>query len=95
MKQSATLAAQLAEAARIVARVAAGKSLSDEIGRVGEADSRAALIDLTHGTLRRYGRVQAIVAGLSRRGRPDALVEALLWCANLCVTPSTPWLTKR
>ena len=81
MKQSATLAAQLAEAARIVARVAAGKSLSDEIGRLGEADSRAALIDLTHGTLRRYGRVQAIVAGLSRRGRPDALVEALLWCA--------------
>jgi 16S rRNA (cytosine967-C5)-methyltransferase len=42
---------------------------------------RAALLDLTHGTLRRYGRVQAIVAALSRRGRPDAVVEALLWCA--------------
>jgi len=44
-------------------------------------DSRAALIDLTHGTLRRYGRVQAIVTSLSRRGRPDAVVEALLWCS--------------
>ncbi|HEY3075434.1 MAG TPA: 16S rRNA (cytosine(967)-C(5))-methyltransferase RsmB [Burkholderiales bacterium] len=81
MKQSATLAAQLAEAARIVTRVAAGKSLSDEIGRLSDLDSRSALIDLTHGTLRRYGRVQAIVASLSRRGRPDAVVEALLWCA--------------
>jgi len=71
---------QLAEAARIVARVAGGKSLTGEIGRL-EPGTRAALIDLTHGTLRRYGRVQAIVASLSRRGRPDALVEALLWCA--------------
>jgi 16S rRNA (cytosine967-C5)-methyltransferase len=81
VKQSATLAAQLAEAARIVARVAAGKSLSEEIGRLSELDSRSALIDLTHGTLRRYGRVQAIVARLSSRGRPDPQVEALLWCA--------------
>ncbi|HYR35419.1 MAG TPA: 16S rRNA (cytosine(967)-C(5))-methyltransferase RsmB [Burkholderiales bacterium] len=81
MKQSATLAAQLADAARIVARVAAGKSLSEEIGRVSEMDSRSALIDLTHGTLRRYGRVQSIVERLSRRARPDAPVEALLWCA--------------
>jgi 16S rRNA (cytosine967-C5)-methyltransferase len=81
VKQSATLAAQLGEAARIVARVAAGKSLTGEIGRLSDLDSRSALIDLTHGTLRRYGRVQAIVASLSRRGRPDALVEALLWCA--------------
>ena len=81
MKQSATLATQLAEAARIVARVAAGRSLSGEIGRLSELDSRAALIDFTHGTLRRYGRVHAIVDRLSRRGRPDSQVEALLWCA--------------
>ena len=81
MKQSATLAAQLAEAAQIVARVAGGRSLNEEIGRLNDLDSRAALIDLTHGTLRRYGRVQAIVGKLSRRGRPDAQIEALLWCA--------------
>jgi 16S rRNA (cytosine967-C5)-methyltransferase len=80
MKQSATLAVELAEAARIVARVAAGRSLAETMDRV-QGDSRAALIDLAHGTLRRYGRVQAFVANLSRRGRPDALVEALLWTA--------------
>ena len=69
------LADDLAQAARIVARVASGASLADEF------DRRAAIIDLTHGTLRRYGRVQAIVRELSHRGRADALVEALLWCA--------------
>jgi len=83
MKHGATLAMQLAEVARILARVAAGRSLAEEMDRLEPAAlaSRGALIDLTHGTLRRYGRVQAIVASLSRRGRPDALVEALLWCA--------------
>jgi 16S rRNA (cytosine967-C5)-methyltransferase len=70
-----TLAADLAQAARVVARVAAGTSLADVF------DPRPAIIDLTHGTLRRYGRVQAIVRELSHRGRGDALAEALLWCA--------------
>jgi 16S rRNA (cytosine967-C5)-methyltransferase len=68
------LAAELADAARIVARVAGGASLATEA-------ARGALIDLTHGTLRRYGRVQAIVRELSRRGPPEAPVQALLWCA--------------
>ena len=83
MKQAATLAAQLAEAARVVAQVAAGRSLAEEMERLPPAAlaSRAALIDLAYGTLRRFGRVQAIVATLSRRGRPDALIEALLWTA--------------
>jgi len=80
----ATLANVLQAASRIVARVAAGKSLSTEMARAadeGLAAPRAALIDVTHGTLRRYGRSQAIVRALSRQGRSDALVEALLWCA--------------
>lgn len=84
MKGSAALAPALRDAARLVARVAAGRSLGDELGlAMGGADgsSRAALLDITHGTLRRYGRVQAIVAALSRRSRPDAALEALLWCA--------------
>jgi len=83
VSERATLASQLAQAARIVARVAAGTSLTEELGRLSaEArESRAALIDLTHGTLRRYGRVQAIVAAFARRGRPEPLVEALLWCS--------------
>lgn len=68
----------------MVARVASGRSLADELERVAEEGSetpRAALIDLTHGTLRRYGRVQTIVRELSHRGRADGLVEALLWCS--------------
>ena len=68
------LATELADAARVVARVAAGGSLAT-------LAARGALIDLTHGTLRRYGRVQALVRELSRRGPPPALVQALLWCA--------------
>jgi 16S rRNA (cytosine967-C5)-methyltransferase len=44
--------------------------------------ARAALADLCYGTLRRYGRSQAIVSALSRRaGTTDRLVEALLWCS--------------
>jgi 16S rRNA (cytosine967-C5)-methyltransferase len=74
MNASAQLAPALRDAAHLVASVAAGHSLAEE-------SMRGALLDLTHGTLRCYGRVQAIVAELSRRGRPDRLVEALLWCA--------------
>ena len=69
------LAAALADAAKIVARIAGGASLADEF------DPRGAIIDLTHGTLRRYGRMQAVVRELSHRARGDALVEALLWCS--------------
>ena len=64
------LAAALRDAAPMVERVAAGASLAAEFDRVAEErldTPRGALIDLTHGTLRRYGRVQAIVRHLSRR----------------------------
>ncbi len=81
----APLAEALAAAAALVARVAAGRSLSAELERVGPDPldgSRAALADLCYGVLRRYGRSQAIVNALSRRaGTTDPLVEALLWCA--------------
>jgi len=78
------LAHVLDAAARIVARVAAGRSLTAEMERAadeGTAVPRPALIDVTHGTLRRYGRSQAIVHALARQSRTDSLVEALLWCA--------------
>lgn len=81
---AASLATVLQASARIVARVAAGKSLSAELERAadeGVAAPRAALIDVTHETLRRYGRSQAIVRSLSRQARGDPLVEALLWCS--------------
>lgn len=84
MRSSGALAPALRDGARMVARVAAGRSLSDEFLRFadeGVETPRAALLDLAHGTLRRYGRVQFIVARLSRLGQPDPLVQALLWCA--------------
>ena len=55
----------------MVARVAVGKSLGElfqQIDEHGSETPRSALIDLTHGTLRRYGRVQAIVHALSHHG---------------------------
>ena len=80
----AALAPALKAAARTIERVASGKSLSAELERAaadGVVASRAALLDLTHGTLRRYGRSQAIVHALARQARGDARIEALLWCA--------------
>lgn len=81
----APLAEALAAAAALVARVAAGRSLTAELERgagIAPPAARAALIDLCYGTLRRYGRSQAIVAALSRHAAAtDAQVEALLWCA--------------
>ena len=77
----AALAPALAGAARVVGRVAAGKSLADELDGGDRLTTRAALLDLTHGTLRRFGRVQAVVRQLSHRGKSDELVEPLLWCA--------------
>ncbi len=81
----APLAEALAAAATLVARVASGRSLSAELERSAESSvpgARAALLDLCYGSLRRYGRSQAIVAALSRRAAAtDPQVEALLWCA--------------
>lgn len=84
MKRSAELAPALAEAARTVASVAAGRSLSEAMQRRAEqADDslRAAQADLCYGTLRAYGRVQAIVEALSRKGAGEPRLQALLWCA--------------
>ncbi len=79
----AALAPALAQAARLVAGVAAGKSLTQGLRSLPAEDAprRAALVDLTHGTLRRYGRVQRIVRELSHRASADAELQALLWCA--------------
>jgi 16S rRNA (cytosine967-C5)-methyltransferase len=79
----APLADALAAAALLVAKVAAGRSLSAELDRSDrDPGAHAAQADLCYGTLRRYGRSQALVAALSRRaGTTDRLVEALLWCS--------------
>lgn len=78
MNRSTDLAPVLAEAARIVAGVAGGRSLSDALV---PGAGREALIDLCFGTLRRYGRAQALVRALSHRGSAPPRVQALLWCA--------------
>jgi 16S rRNA (cytosine967-C5)-methyltransferase len=77
------LADSLREAARLVARVAAGRSLPAIVDREPSDGGRlrAAVTDLCFGTLRRYGRMQETIRILSRRGRPTPRVEALLWCA--------------
>jgi 16S rRNA (cytosine967-C5)-methyltransferase len=84
VNRSAALAPALAESAQIVARVAQGRSLTAEFERLtnGSAETpRSALMDLSFGTLRRYGRVQAIVRELSRHVSDDVLLDALLWCS--------------
>jgi 16S rRNA (cytosine967-C5)-methyltransferase len=78
VKRSADLAPALAAAARAVARVASGRSLGDASE---SREGRAAVLDLSFGTLRLYGRVQALVGALSHKGAPAPQVQALLWCA--------------
>jgi 16S rRNA (cytosine967-C5)-methyltransferase len=81
MRRSADLAPALAGAARAVAGVAAGRSLADAMERRAENAAGGALADLCYNTLRRYGRVQALVRALSHKGAADPRLEALLWCA--------------
>jgi len=68
----------------VVARVASGRSLTAELQRAAEADgcaAPAALTDLCFGTLRSFGRVQAIVRALAHRAAGETTIDALLWCA--------------
>lgn len=81
---STALARSLSDAASVIAQVAAGKSIGGEFRRIetqAPETSRSALLDLTHGTLRCYGRAQRLVQLLSHRPPPDPLIEALLWCS--------------
>lgn len=81
-RSGSPLAEVLRDAALRVAGVSEGRSLSTEVmaGRVGYHALRGALLDVTHGTLRQYGRGAGIVKLLSSR-RAGQPVEALLWCA--------------
>ena len=84
MTRQPLLCVVLRDCARLVARVSRGHSLAAEFETgpgAAAASLRAALIDLCHGTLRRFGRVQAIEERLSRHGGGDATVRALVWCA--------------
>jgi len=78
MRASAGLAPALARAAQQVARVIGGERFDE---RMAPEEGRAAFLDLCFGTLRRYGRVQAVVRLLSHKGDAAPRVQALLWCA--------------
>lgn len=85
MAAGAHLYASLRDAATMVEQVARGRSLTAALSKAGDSgieSPRAALVDLTHGTLRSYGRVQAITQALVRKGTTvEPIVEALLWCS--------------
>lgn len=74
------LADVLREAALLVAGVASGRSMSSQLPHSARGANRAALLDITQGTLRAYRVGPVTVALLSRRpaGQP---LDALLWCA--------------
>jgi len=74
---SPPLADLFADAARAVAAVLDGASLSEAL----PADRHPAVQDLVYGTLREYGRGDAWLAQLLRRPLNDVAVRALLLCA--------------
>jgi len=80
---AAPLAETLAAAARVVARVLAGRSLDAALADEERADvaRRPAVRDAAYGTLRDYGAPDAILVRLARKSAPDRTVRALLLCA--------------
>lgn len=72
---SKSLAESLADASRIVARVAAGESLSSVRA---QGPLRPAVLDLVYGSLRDFGRGAVLIDALTDRAPPDPIVRALL-----------------
>lgn len=74
-------------AARTVAAVLAGRSLSTELSAaldrppVLAGGERGQLQDLCYGTLRHLGELRAVAAALVDRPLTDALLQALVWVA--------------
>lgn len=74
-RHSYSLAEDLADASRLIARVAAGESLA---ALRAAAPLRPAVLELVYGTLRDYGVGDALVAALAHRLPRDPHVRALL-----------------
>jgi 16S rRNA (cytosine967-C5)-methyltransferase len=72
---SKSLAEDLADAGRVVARVAAGESLNALRAR---GALRPAVLDLVYGTLRDFGRGDLLIDALTERTQPEPIVRALL-----------------
>ncbi len=79
-----------AAASPIVAGVVAGHSLAADTKAFGEDPAmRGATMDMAFGTLRRYGRGDALVDALAHRGTPDPGIRALLLCALYAIESSS------
>lgn len=71
----------LSSASRLVSRVLGGQSLAAQTAAFGpQGPMRGALTDIVYGTLRRFGRGDAILARIAHRTL-DPQVRALLLCA--------------
>ncbi|MCG6875064.1 MAG: 16S rRNA (cytosine(967)-C(5))-methyltransferase RsmB [Betaproteobacteria bacterium] len=76
--QPKSLAEDLADASRVVARVAAGESLNSVRAR---RPLRPAVLDLVYGCLRDFGRGDLLIDALTNRAAPTPAVRALLLVA--------------
>ncbi len=82
MSAAPSLSAVYAQASTLVAQVLDGRSLASQGTAFGAwGPMRGATIDMVQGTLRRYGRGDAILARLAHRGVPETRLRALLLCA--------------
>jgi 16S rRNA (cytosine967-C5)-methyltransferase len=82
LKTAPALSAVFAAASRTVARVKGGSSLASlPVEAAADAAMRGATLDMVYGTLRRYGRGDALIDQLAHRGVPDPVIRALLLCA--------------
>ena len=76
------LSAVFAAASQLVSRVDAGESLATLPAAFGgDGPMRGATMDMVYGTLRRYGRGDALLGALAHRGVPDTQIRALMLCA--------------
>lgn len=78
LRRNADLAESLVRASKVLAHVLEGRSLADEREPAQDAATRAAVLDLVHGALRRYGRDDAALRALSARGQVERELRALL-----------------
>ena len=82
MNASPELSAVFTLASPIVAKVIIGESLAGQAGAFGSAGPlRGATMAMVYGTLRRFGRGDALLVVIAHRGVPDPGIRALLLCA--------------
>jgi len=85
--RSFSLAEDLADASRVIARVAAGESLAT---LRAARPLRPAVLELVYGTLRDFAVGDLLIAALAHRSPADALVRALLAAALRALRAGRP-----